>query len=335
MTEIDQAAPAGKYLVDPYEDWAKGEGIPIHTGASIDLLAVDTRPWARFGGKGAFCHLEGRCDFLSVFLVELPPNTSSAPQKHLYEEVCFVLSGSGATEIELADGGKQTIEWGPKSLFAVPMNARYRHRSTSGAPARLAAVNDLRYMLGLYRSQKFIFNVPATFPERAGGTNLVPDVAALALRETEGEKGSASASLTLSEGSIGADVVEIPSGIYRKARRQMQGSHLFGVAGEGYTLVWEEGEQDFVRTDWRHGIVYAPPGMAFHQHFNAGRNPARYLDLQLGSARYPMFRSRRAAYGDSEVYASGSAEIPYAAQDPRIHAIWLKAIAREGVTPGM
>jgi mannose-6-phosphate isomerase-like protein (cupin superfamily) len=333
MADINQPAPAGKYLIDPYEEWAKGEGIPIVTGAAVDLLAVEPKPWARFGVNGAFCHLDGRCDFLSVFLIELPPGTSSVLQRHLYDEVCYVLAGHGSTEIELTDGQTRRIEWGPRSVFAVPMNARYRHRNTSSAPARLAAVNDLRYMFNLYRKQDFIFNTPNTFPERDGDVLLQADV--LALDGVEAGRGMSSLSPTLADGSIGVDIVELASGTYAQASRQMQGSHLFGVSGEGYTLSWEEGAKDFTRTGWRHGVVYAPPGMAFHQHFNVGTAPARYLDLQLGSRRYPMFRSRRAAYGDKNVYASGSAEIAYADQDPRIHRMWLDAVAGKGVTPRM
>jgi mannose-6-phosphate isomerase-like protein (cupin superfamily) len=322
MTELNQPAPPGKFLVDPYQEWAKGQGIPIHTGAAVDLLAAETKPWARFGVAGAFCHLDGRDDFLTVFLIELAPNAASAPQKHLYEEVCYVLSGDGATEFELADGRKQSIEWGPRSLFAVPMNARYRHRNASGAPARLAAVNDLRYLFSLYRNEQFMFDTPAAFPERETGRYSVADAAA-----------ATPEALTLASGTLGADIVELPPGMYQQAARQMQGSHLFGVAGEGYTLAWEEGMPDFARTDWRHGIVYAPPGLAFHQHFNAGAEPARYLEVQLGSLHHPMLRSRRAAYGDTTVYAAGNATIAYAAQDPRVHKTWLDAIAGKGVTP--
>jgi hypothetical protein len=204
------------------------------------------------------------------------------------------------------------------------MNARYRHRSASRETARLAAVNDLRYLLGLYRSEKFIFDTPLEFPERHGGIELVLDLAQ-----------GGSCSLTLANGSIGTDVVELAPGTYRQASRQMQGSHLFGVDGEGYTLVWEEDVRDFNRTDWRNGIIYAPPGMAFHQHFNAGAVPARFVDVQLGSLHYPMFRQRRAAYGDSAVYASGSATISFSEQDPCIHKMWLDAIAGKGVTPRM
>ena len=78
-----------------------------------------------------------------------------------------MLSGNGSTEFEAPDGHTQVIEWGPKSLFALPMNAHYRHRNTSAAPARFAAINDLRYLFNLYRSEKFIFGTPLRFRRAA------------------------------------------------------------------------------------------------------------------------------------------------------------------------
>jgi mannose-6-phosphate isomerase-like protein (cupin superfamily) len=322
--EINQPAPAGKYLVDSYEDWAKGEGVPIHTGASIDLIAAEVKPWARFGLNGAFVHLKGRDDFLTIFINELPPNSGSSPHQHLYEEVCYVISGIGSTEFQAPDGHTQVIEWGPKSLFALPMNARYRHRNASAAPARFAAISDMRYLFNLYRSEKFIFGSTLQFAERYGGTQVVADLA----RHQAGP-------LTLAKGTISSDVVELAPGTYGQAFRQMHGAHLFGVDGDGYTLAWEEGAPDYVRTAWRHGVVIAAPGMSFRQHFNAGNQPARYLDVQLGSRQQPVFRHRRAAYGDTSVYAAGRASIPFAEQDPRIHKLWLDAIAGKGVTPRM
>jgi mannose-6-phosphate isomerase-like protein (cupin superfamily) len=321
MSEM-QLAPAGKYLVDPYENWAKGEGVPIHSGTAIDLLQAEVNPWARFGLNGAFCHLDERDDFLTIFLIELPPNSGSPPQQHLYEEVCYVLAGSGSTEFQAPDGHTQVIEWGPRSVFAVPMNAHYRHSNTSAAPARLAAINDLRYLFNLYRSEKFVFETPMQFAERHDGVEAVRD----ASKHGPGP-------VTLARGTLSSDINELPAGSYREAKRQMFGAHLFGIDGEGYMLAWEEGSKDYARIDWRHGIVTAAPGKRFVQQFNRGAGAARYLDVQMGSQQFPNFRYRRAAYGNGTVYAAGNATIPFAEQDPRIHAMWLEAIAGKGVTP--
>ena len=131
-----------KFLLNPYLDWAKAEGPPIHEGFGVDLLAAETGAWPRLGDrcKGAFVHLRGRGDWMTVFVLDIPPGGSSAPQRHLYDEVFYVLSGHGSLVVETADGGKQTFEWGPRSLFAPPLNARYRIFNGSGQePARLAS----------------------------------------------------------------------------------------------------------------------------------------------------------------------------------------------------
>ena len=93
----------------------------------------------------AIVHLKGRGDFVSMFVLDLAPGAKTAPQKHLYEEVVYVLSGHGSTTVEPSDGRKHSFEWGPKSLFALPLNARYQHFNSSGRErARLASHQQSR-----------------------------------------------------------------------------------------------------------------------------------------------------------------------------------------------
>ena len=54
----------------------------------------------------------------------------------MFEEVVYVLSGYGSTTIETSDGRKHSFEWGPKSLFALPLNTRYRISTQAGASVR-------------------------------------------------------------------------------------------------------------------------------------------------------------------------------------------------------
>jgi mannose-6-phosphate isomerase-like protein (cupin superfamily) len=312
MSDVIQApAPAGKYLVDTYGDWAKGEGIPIVTGAAIDLLAIETKPWARFELGGAFCHLDRRDDFLTLYVVTLAPGARSAPQHHLYEELCFVLSGQGVTEIE-RDGATREIAWSRDSLFALPMNARYRHRNTGAEPVRMAIVSDLRYLLSLYRNERFLF---AAIQDLGQDFAAAPEVVD-ALDRTPLDDGGRR--FSLGSGSIGADLIALAPRTRLPARRQMQGIPLLGVTGNGHMLIGADRPGDATRIDWRRGMAVAAPGMQFNQHFNAGNTPARFLEMQFGSERFPLFRSRRAAYGDRSVYAAGSAEIAIADEDPRI-----------------
>ncbi len=85
-----------RYGVDPYLDWVAKEGIKVTEDYGIDLFTVETSPWPRFGVKGAAVHLIGRGDFTNMFLLDIPPGGSTTPQRHLYEDVYYVLEGTGS-----------------------------------------------------------------------------------------------------------------------------------------------------------------------------------------------------------------------------------------------
>lgn len=348
-----------KLMLEPYLDWANGEGVPVVEDFGVDLLAAETAPWGRFGVDGAIIHLKGRGDFISTFLLDLAPGADTTPRRHLFEEVVYVLSGHGSTTVEAADGRTHSFEWGPKSLFALPLNARYRHFNGSGRePARLASTNNLPIVFNLFRNEQFVFDNPCAFPEREGETgyfagegdnlpsrrgwhawetNFVADLAGFELQAWEARgAGNAAIQFVLADGTMHAHVSQMPVGTYKKAHRHGPDVQVFTVAGQGYSLLWYEGEADFTRVDWRHGIVFAPPDMMFHQHFNSSPQPARYLGVALGSARYPFAASGRRIFERMHVnLRDGGLQIEYEDQDPRIHDIYLAELARNNVESAM
>ena len=80
-SSINGANP--KILLDPYMDWAKGEGVPIHLDFGHDLLALETGPWARYDARGCFAHTHGRGDFMTNYVLEVAPGSKTRPVKHL------------------------------------------------------------------------------------------------------------------------------------------------------------------------------------------------------------------------------------------------------------
>ncbi len=66
------------------------------------------------------------------------------------------------------------------------------------------------------------------------------------------------------------------SATYKKATRTGPGAHVIILGGEGYSLMWPEGEEP-KRYDWEIGTMIVPPNMWYHQHFNTGTTPSRYL----------------------------------------------------------
>jgi uncharacterized RmlC-like cupin family protein len=348
-----------KLLLDPYLAWTEKEGVPIAEDFGIDLLKVPVAPWARFGVDGGIAHLKGRGDFVSMFVLDLKPGAQTTPQKHMYEEVVYVLSGYGSTSIETSDGRKHSFEWGPKSLFALPLNARYQHFNTSGREhARIVSTNNLCMMLNLFHNEDFVFNNAYEFPERQGAanhfsgegdfvpvrpgrnmweTNFVPDLSSFELKFW-GERGAGGSNMmfVLADGTMHAHVSQMPVGTYKKAHRHGPDFHVFAVTGHGYSLLWYDFEKDLVRVDWQHGVVFAPPDQMFHQHYNTSPDPARYLAVAFGGLRYPFTQSKRHVFMGMDVTVKdGGCQIEYEDQDPSIHRIFLEELAKYGAQSRM
>ncbi|MDX1483168.1 MAG: hypothetical protein R3229_01700 [Alphaproteobacteria bacterium] len=353
-----------KFLVDPYLNWAEGEGIPIHLDFGHDLLALETGDWDRYEARGCFAHTHGRGDFMANYVLEVPAGSKTRPIKHLYESFFYVLAGTGSTTVTMPDGSQRTFEWGPKAIFAIPLNSQYQIFNGSGRePARLSCTNDAPLTLNLYHNEDFVFDNPFAFPERQGGerhfdgegnlvpikrdrtsplniweTNFVHDLTSFQLYEYEARgKGALSVSFVLADGTQHAHTSEIPTGRYKKAHRHAAGTHVHAVTGEGYSLLWYEGDSEFTEIPWRHGIMYTPPFWMFHQHFNTCDQPARYLACSLGSRRYPFIslRKKSAEGGGSISIQQGGRQIEFEDEDPRIHRKWLEAIAENGVQSQM
>lgn len=356
---------AARIGVDPYLEWLKGEGIPTVEDFGVDLFTVDTRPWARLGVGGAAVHLKGRGDFVSMFVLDIAPGAATSPQRHLYEEVLYVLSGRGSTTIEAADGRKHTFEWGPKSLFAIPLNTKYRHFNGSGSErALLVSTTSLPAVLNMFHNEAFVFDNPYNFEERLGQskyfsgegdfipalpgqhmweTNFVPDLEAIELKAWD-ERGAGSKNIMfiLADGTMHAHISEMQVGTYKKAHRHGADFHVMCVTGTGYSLLWYEGEPDFHKVDWKHGTVFAPPDRMFHQHFNASPTPARYLATAFGSLRYPFTDSKRKSLtgggadglkqgGVSTSVKLGGDQIEFEDQSPRVHQLYIEETRKAGV----
>src|SRR5947209_2161033 len=330
-------------------------------GIAVDLNAVETAPWPRLGGacRAAIVQLRGRGDFVGLHVIEIPPGAATDWAHHLYDEIFYVLSGHGSASIRVGDNQIHSFEWGPRALFSPPLNSPYRLFNVSGTQSvRLVSANDLPFLFNVFRNENFLFDNSFAFPERVGRngyfagegdflpirpgkhmweTNFVPDLGSLSLPEWEARgAGSRNVKIILSDSSMHAHSSEMPVGAYKKGHRHGPGAHVLAVTGSGYTLMWHEGDAEFERHEWRHGFVFAPPEGMFHQHFNTGAEPARYLAVSMGSHRYPVLSHKlKLKQAPDASVQEGGAQINYEDQDPRTHAIWLRELAKSGIASRM
>lgn len=290
----------------PYEQWQETENIPVIHGFFVDdLTAVPVEPWERMGGKGAFINLDGAGGVCDCYVSEIPPGSSLKPQKHLFEETVLVLKGRGATTVWQEGGRKQTFEWQEGSLFAPPINTWYQHfNGHESEPARYASVTTAPLIFNLFRNSEFVLSNPfqfkdryadeegafsgkgKAFADRVWETNFVPDVYQYALTPWR-ERGYASTNVMfeMAGNTMKPHISEFPVGTYKKAHRHGPGAHVFILNGTGYSLLWPDEGQPKTKVDWHKYSMFVPPDFWFHQHFNAGKDPARYYAVTWGHLR--------------------------------------------------
>jgi len=360
METLKKETPFG---VDSYLAWVEDEGILVHEGLALNLRKVETRDWPRFGTKAAATHFTGRGDFCSMFVFDIPAGHSTNLVQHLFEALYFVVEGHGSTQLELADGSKRQFEWGPRSFFAIPLNAKYRHYNGSGREhALLAATTTAPLIMKIFHNAQFVFNDPYEFSERFGpseyfagkgelllrgpghdtwATNFVPDLAKLELTAyDERGPGSSNIKIALADSVMHAHISEVAPATYKKAHRHGAGTHVLTLTGGGYSLLWYPGDKDFKRVDWEYATVFPPLNQQFHQHFVTTENASRYLATGIGGTSYVFYEQQRrtGGYGGQKSASKtsikeGGDQIEYEDQDPRIHALWLEEMRKHGIAP--
>lgn len=340
-----------KSLKTPYEDWQEREGIPVHKTFYVkDLAAVELAPWPRFGGRGCFVNLAD-CHIVAAAVLEIPPGETLKPIKHMFETWCFVVHGRGETTFGQPGFPEGRVEWTDRSLFGPPLNTTYQHRNIDREkPARILMVTNAPVTMNLYHSERFVFDNPFVFDDRFRGqngffepmteymrptflgarvlrTNLIPDVlrTSLAHWALRGH-GARTVHLSMSDHTMAAHLSDFPVGTYKKAHRHGPGAHVIILQGTGYSLIWKEGEPR-QRVDWGPGSMFSPPEWYFHQHFNTGAEPARYLALRRGGS---VEHKMKIGMSGGEK-AEGPDQIEYEYEDPAIYDEFAADLARNGV----
>lgn len=256
-----------------YEEWMEKEGIPIYkTFASIDdLTELPRRPWARLGGLGTFIELEGTKQARTLlYVAEIPGGGALEPEKHLYDELIYVLRGRGLSEVWQEGQPKRTFEWGEGSLFAMPLNAWHRMVNGGREPALFFAITGAPLLMNALRNTEFIFNCDYNFTDRYSGeadyfldsekrslvkqglesesgqrlywkTNFVPDVRNVFLGDhlsTFKVEGGRQTNIAMAGYRKRLHTSEWPVGKYHKAHWHGPGAILLGLRSEGYVLIW-------------------------------------------------------------------------------------------------
>jgi len=136
---------------------------------------------------------------------------------------------------------------------------------------------------------------------------------------------------SMAKGSMNSHISQFPVGTYKKGHAHGPGAYVIILSGEGYSLMWPEGEEP-QRYPWEVGTLIVPPNMWFHQHFNTGTTPARYLALKHEVV------SIRNAQGVPKAWISrrlGGDQIDYADETQVVRKMFADELAKNGLAPRM
>jgi gentisate 1,2-dioxygenase len=327
-----------------YRKWLEQEGIPVVSGSHVqDVRTMELEDWKRRGGKGAYLSFSDQ-RVADGYVCEIAPGGSLNPQRHLFEEIVLIAQGRGATTVWYDRSRKQTFEWEKGSLFAIPLNTWHQHFNASGSEAaRYFALTSAPVVFELYRDPDFIFNTEHAFKDRFDPSqedffskpgryntdyyvgilenNFISNIRDIKLvpREKRG-KGNRNMYIHMAGSTMLAHVSQFPVGTYKKAHRHGPGAHIYMLDSTGYSLMWQEGERP-QRFDWQEGTVISPPAGSWHQHYNTGQEPCRFVALHASTA----------VQGEE----GGVEQIEFEDEDKLLRQMYVDECAKNGVVPQM
>jgi oxalate decarboxylase/phosphoglucose isomerase-like protein (cupin superfamily) len=350
------AAPTRR-LKFTHDFWMKSLGLPIYSGYYIeDLRELELGRWEERGCDAAFIQLEGQQGITETRVSEVPARAVLPPVRLAFDEVVYVAQGRGATTIWRSGGEKKSFEWGENSMFLLPRHHFHQFSNTHGSrPARLLHYNYFPLLLSASPDpEAFISTNRGEAGEPVQSVDLeelyaeptlrttneqdviwkrrrqvwvgsfFPDMSAwdkLHVNENRGA-GGRSVAMEFPGSEISCHMSMFPSRTYKKAHRHGPGRAIVIPAGEGYSVMWEEGK-DKVIAPWKPGSLITPPNKWFHQHFNVGPNSARYL------AFHPPMQFDGHA---EKVEDRARDQIEYVDEDPSVRQMFESELAKRGLT---
>ena len=374
-----EKAGFGKWKTPPsqYDRYMEEQGIPVYRDIGVHKIQnLPMKPWARLGGNGTFIQLHGTDGRWGMYVVEIPGTGALNVERHVYEELYYVAEGRGSTEVwEEGSAKKLTFEWGPGSLFAIPLNTFHRVINATSSPALLLSATTAPNAMNLYRDPDFIFNTPYNFKTRFDSedeyfkpsedvyadpvrglamrkSNVIPDIVNCELPlDNRRAFGWRRIEPHMANSNFYMKIGEYLTGQYSKAHKHASGAILVCIKGAGYsytwpdrlsTRPWEAGlGEEVKRQDYEPvGMVSAAPmsGDWFHQHF--GTHPDGLRLLIFDGPYGPGFKlgqrpGEEAMDGGAINLEEGGRALSYAQEDPHVREAYERTLEENGVASRM
>src|SRR5438067_832227 len=238
----------------------QAEGIPVYSGYDVpDIRDLKREPWARTGGTGCLIDLKGMEGFTNAIVGDIPTGGSLHPQKHLFQQMTYIVEGRGYTEVWAAGSQRKArCDWQTGTLFAIPLNCWSQMVNTGSTPAVYFTVTDAPLILDVFHDSEFIFDNDQRFTERFNASsdyfagpgqrltsprgvlweaNAIQDVPNVTVDPLTAKGTDVNRTyLGMAEGSLTGHLGDEPVGKHGKAHHHVGGAVILMLRAHGYTL---------------------------------------------------------------------------------------------------
>lgn len=333
-----------------WDRWVASTGVPAHEGYFVpDMQTLELGWWPDRQCNAAFLKLAGFDGLCEARVTEIPPGSTMPALKLAFDEAVFVIGGRGLCTVwNEASEKKVSFEWQDNSLFLLPRHHYHQFSNLQGEkPARLFHYNYLPLIMVGIPDPSFFFNGPYVPPvndelaglysaakraERPSGGgsgnlwvgNFFPDMGAWDQLEAGGNRGAGArhVGICFPGSPITGHMAYFGSRTYKKAHRHEPGDAIVIPTGEGFSVLWPEGK-DKIFVPWQERSVFVPPNQWWHQHFNVGSKPARYLAFHV----IPPLLTY-----SNQAESVARNQIEYPDEDPWIRQTFEEELARRELT---
>jgi oxalate decarboxylase/phosphoglucose isomerase-like protein (cupin superfamily) len=291
-----------------YENWIESTGLPIHKGYYIeDVREIELGRWEERDCNAAFLMLEGQQNVSEARVTEIAPGKTLPPLKFALDEIVYVVEGQGICTVWQDGGEKRSFEWQKHSMFLLPRNHHHQLSNARGnqralllhnnyLPVAMAGAPDIELFFdnagmrghsidpqNFYSEAKMVEESDAKVAAKRKAFwrgNFFPDMRAWDKLVAFRQRGAGGKTIFIDfpGSNMSCHMSVFDAGTYKKGHRHGPSYVIVIPAGEGYSIMWPEGG-DKVIVPWREASVFVPPDNWYHQHFNVGETPARYLAL--------------------------------------------------------
>ena len=341
-----------------YDQWMEKQGIPIYRDYYIeDGRTLELGWWEERGHNAAFLQLAGQEGVSEARITEIAPGAKLKPFKFALEDAVYVLQGRGVCTVWSDDGPKHSFEWHDHSLFRIPGNHWVEYANMGGdTPVRLLHYNNLPIAMSTLQDPAHFFNNEVRTESKVVGSsegffsdaqivendpsgrgavrsywvgNFFPDMRAWDnLVPFKGRGAGGTTVFVQFPGSeLTAHMSVFPAKTYKKGHRHGPAYVIVIPSGEGFSVMWPEGK-DKVWIPWHEGSIFVPPNRWFHQHFNVGEQPGRYL------AFHPLPQFTGMGTGEA-IQNRAADQFEYHQEDLEVRKRFEEELGKRGLTSDM